>query len=45
MKVYEINYSNTNTYLIEGTKGKLLFEEIGIDGEIIHTPGHSEDSD
>jgi glyoxylase-like metal-dependent hydrolase (beta-lactamase superfamily II) len=26
MKVYEINYSNTNTYLIEGTKGKLLFD-------------------
>ncbi|MBR4343724.1 MAG: MBL fold metallo-hydrolase [Lachnospiraceae bacterium] len=26
MKVYEISYSNTNTYLIEGTKGKLLFD-------------------
>ena len=26
MKIYELKYSNTNTYLIEGSKGKLLFD-------------------
>jgi mutator protein MutT len=26
MKVHELHYSNTNTYLIEGEKGKLLFD-------------------
>ena len=26
MKIYELHYSNTNTYLIEGAKGKLLFD-------------------
>ena len=25
-KIYELKYSNTNTYLIEGSKGKLLFD-------------------
>ena len=26
MKIYELNYSNTNTYLIEGERGRLLFD-------------------
>lgn len=26
MNIYELNYSNTNTYLLEGTKGRLLFD-------------------
>lgn len=26
MKIHELKYSNTNTYLIEGDKGKLLFD-------------------
>ena len=26
MKIHELHYSNTNTYLIEGEKGKLLFD-------------------
>lgn len=26
MKVHELKYSNTNTYLIEGSKGRLLFD-------------------
>ncbi len=26
MKIHELNYSKTNTYLIEGDKGKLLFD-------------------
>ena len=26
MRIHELHYSNTNTYLIEGDKGKLLFD-------------------
>ena len=26
MTIHELKYSNTNTYLIEGDKGKLLFD-------------------
>ena len=43
-KSIQFNPINTNPVIISCEQSRKFLEDLGIDGEIIYTPGHSEDS-